>query len=131
MSRLTKLAVTLAASSVALVALQTAPTHAATVPKHQAALVGELGYEGGAYPGGFHPTSGTVQVDFTSHPLVIEKHVGSSGSFHFTLAPGSYTVIGCGPAESGTSTNRCSKPKNVHLIAGQVHHLKLVWLEAP
>jgi hypothetical protein len=131
MSRLTNLALALSASSIALIGLQAAPAHAGTTPTHRSAIVGELGYEGGAAPGGFHPTAGTVEVEFNSVPLVLEKHVGKSGQFHINLSPGSYTVIGCGPAASGTTTGLCSQPQNINLVAGEVDHIQLIWAYAP
>jgi hypothetical protein len=131
MSRLTNLALTLSASSIALIGLQAAPAQAATTPNHRSAIVGELGYEGGAAPGGFHPTAGTVEVEFNSVPLVLEKRVGKSGHFHIKLSPGSYTVIGCGPATSGTVTGSCSQPQNINLVAGEVDHIQLIWAYAP
>jgi hypothetical protein len=130
MSRLTNLALAFSASTVALIGLQAAPAHAATTPTHKSAIVGELGYEGGAAPGGFHPTAGTVEVEFTSVPLTLVKHVGKSGQFHIKLSPGSYTVIGCGPAASGT-TGQCSQPQNINLVAGEVDHIQLIWAYAP
>jgi len=130
MSRLTKLALALSASSIAMIGLQAAPAHAGTTPKHHAAIVGELGYEGGAYPGGFHPTAGTVEVEFNSHPLVLVQHVGKSGHFHIKLSPGSYTVIGCGPSASG-SIGQCSQPQNINLAPHQVDHIQLIWAYAP
>ena len=60
MSRLINLALAVSAAGIAITGLQAAPAHAATATSTQALLVGELGYEGGAYPGGFHPTAGTV-----------------------------------------------------------------------
>jgi hypothetical protein len=126
MSRLLKLALALSASSVAVVGLEVAPAHASTTAGQQSAIVGQLGYEGGAYPGGFHPTAGTVEVEFNSHPLVLEKHVGKSGNFHIKLSPGGYTVIGCGP-----SGNQCSQPQNITLASGEVDHIQLIWAYAP
>jgi hypothetical protein len=71
MSRVTNLALALSAGSIALIGLQAAPAHAGTTPTQRSAIVGELGYEGGAVTsGGFHPTAGTVEVEFNSVPLV-------------------------------------------------------------
>jgi hypothetical protein len=131
MSRLNNLALALSASSIALIGLQVTPAHAGTTPTHRSAIVGELGYEGGAVPGGFHPTAGTVEVEFNSVPLVLEKHVGKSGQFRIKLSPGSYTVIGCGPAASGTANGQCSQPQNINLVAGEVDHIQLIWAYAP
>ena len=131
MSRLTNLAVALSASSITLIGLQAAPAHAATTATHRSAIVGELGYEGGAAPGAFHPTAGTVEVEFNSVPLTLVKHVGNSGHFHVKLSPGSYTVIGCGPAASGAAGGQCSQPENINLAAGEVDHIQLIWAYAP
>ncbi len=131
MSRLTNLALALSASGIALIGLQATPAHAATKPTHRSAIVGELGYEGGAAPGGFHPTAGTVEVEFSSVPLVLEKHVGKSGHFRIKLSPGSYTVTGCGPVASGTATGLCSQPQSINLVAGEVDHIQLIWADAP
>ena len=132
MSRLTNLALAVSASSIAMIALQAAPAHAATTTSSQALLVGELGFEGGAYPGGFHPTAGRVEVVFYSVPLTLEKPVGPSGHFKIPLAAGRYTVIGCGPsASSSTASSLCSKAKNLTLTPGEVDHIRLVWAYAP
>jgi hypothetical protein len=127
MSRLIKLALTLFASSAMMIGLQAAPAHA-TTSAGRSAIVGELGVEGGAYPQGFQPTAGTVEVEFNSVPLALVKHVGKSGKFDIKLSPGSYTVIGCGPKTSG---NQCSQPQAITLAAGQVDHLQLVWAYLP
>jgi hypothetical protein len=132
MSRLSNLALAVATSSIAAVGLQAIPAHAATTTVSRAELVGELGFEGGAYPGGFHPTAGSVEVEFTSVPLVLEHAVGPSGHFKISLTPGSYTVIGCGPSSStGSASSQCSKPKNITLTSGEVDHIRLVWAYAP
>jgi hypothetical protein len=130
MPRLANLALVLSASSIALIGLQSAPAHASTTSAKRAAIVGELGYEGGAAPGGFHPTAGTVEVEFNSVPLTLEKHVGKSGHFHIELSPGSYTVIGCGPAASG-GNSLCSQPQNITLVAGEVDNIQLIWAYVP
>jgi hypothetical protein len=131
MSRLTNLALAVSATSMAVIGLQAAPASAATTSTVHSKIVGELGYEGGAAPGGFHPTAGTVQVDFNSSPLVLLKHVGKSGHFSIKLSPGSYTVIGCGPAASGGTSGQCSQPQNITLVAGEVDHIQLIWAYTP
>ncbi len=131
MPRLTNLALTLSASSIALTGLLAAPAQAATTTVHRSLLVGELGIEGGPAPGGFRPTAGSVEVEFSSVPLVLEKQVGKSGKFEIRLSPGDYTVIGCGPTASGGSSSQCSKPQEVNLASGEVDHIQLVWLLAP
>jgi len=128
MSRMIKLALAIFASSITVIGLQAAPAHASTGAGHNSAIVGELGVEGGPYPGGFHPTAGTVEVEFNSVPLVLEKHVGKSGKFHIKLSPGSYTVFGCGPKKS---SNQCSDPQNINLATGEVDHIQLVWAYLP
>jgi hypothetical protein len=94
-------------------------------------LVGTLGFEGGPYPGGFHPTAGAVLVSFKLNPLVLEKTVGMSGHFKIPLGAGTYTVTGCGPKSSASSTRRCGRPKTIKLRAGERRHLLLVWMYAP
>jgi hypothetical protein len=132
MSRFVKVVLAISATCIAMMALQAAPAHAATSTGQQAVLVGKLGFEGGPYPGGFHPTSGSVEVEFHSVPLVLKRPVGSSGQFKIRLAPGKYTVIGCGPSASGGSpSGQCGKPRSIKLKPGEVDHIKLVWLDAP
>ena len=128
MSRLIKLALAPFASGIAVIGLLAAPAWASTDAGHNSAIVGELGVEGGAYPGGFRPTAGTVEVEFNSVPLALIKHVGKSGKFDIKLSAGSYTVIGCGPKNSG---NQCSQPQNITLATGQVDHIELVWEYLP
>jgi hypothetical protein len=96
-----------------------------------ALLVGELGIEGGPYPGGFHPTAGTVEVEFSFLPLILEKAVGSSGQFKIPVGPGTYTVIGCGPTASGTPSSQCSAPQTITLSPGEVGYIQLIWAYAP
>jgi hypothetical protein len=90
--------------------------------------VGELGVEGGAYPDGFRPTAGTVEVEFNSVPLTLLRHVGKSGKFDIKLSPGSYTVVGCGPKKSA---DQCSQSQDINLATGQVDHIQLVWAHLP
>ena len=132
MSRLSSLAMALSASSIAMVALPGSPVGAASTSSAQAVLAGKLGYEGGAKPNTFHPTSGSVVVDFDSAtPLSLERHVGPSGNFRISLPPGSYTVIGCGPSDSNSGASApCSTPTNLTLTSGEVAHLKLIWAYA-
>lgn len=132
MFRLTGLALALSASSLAIIALPGSPVGAADTTSTQAVLAGKLGYEGGAKPNTFHPTSGTVIVDFDSTtPLSLERHVGPSGNFRISLPPGSYTVIGCGPSDSsGAARVPCSTPTNLTLTSGEVAHIKLIWAYA-
>jgi len=126
MFRLIKLALALSAS-LTVIGLQAAPAHANTTG-HSSAIVGELGVEGGPYPGGFQPTAGTVEVNFNSVPLSLLKHVGKSGKFDIKLAPGSYTVFGCGPKKS---SSQCSQTQDINLATGEVDHIQLVWAYLP
>jgi hypothetical protein len=130
-SRLRTTLVSLTAGAIALTA--GAATAAATpVPTPlPSAIVGHLGYEGGAYPGGFHPTAGTVEVEFNLQPLVLIDRVGPSGKFVIPLGPGSYTLIGCGPSSSTGGIGLCGRPVSVTLHAGEVDHVRLVWALVP
>jgi hypothetical protein len=132
MSRFRNFSVAASLGVMAAVGLQSAPAHvgAATPRTDQALLVGVLGYEGGAPPGLFHPTSGTVDVAFANPPITLLKHVGSSGHFKIPLAPGSYTVTGCGPSSSG-GQGICGRSKNIALSAGEVDHIRLIWAMVP
>ena len=132
MSRFVKVVLALFAGNVAMMALQAAPAHAATTAGPKAVLLGKLGVEGGAYPGGFHPTAGSVTVEFHSVPLTLKQPVGSSGQFRIPLAAGKYTVIGCGPSASkGSGSGACSDPRTLTLKAGEVDHIRLVWADVP
>jgi hypothetical protein len=128
---MTTLALALSASAVVAVGLQTVPARAGTTPGHHSAIVGQLGYEGGAPPGGLHPTAGTVEVEFKSAPLTLLKHVGKSGNFDIKLSPGSYTIIGCGPAAKGTTSSQCARPETIRLASGEVDHIQLIWAYVP
>ena len=108
--------------------VQAAPAGATTALR--SALAGELGYEGGPYPGSFHPTAGTVEVVFENVPLVLVKSVGPSGMFLIPLGPGTYSVVGCGPSSSGIS-HQCGRPKTVVLRPGEVDHIRLIWALVP
>jgi hypothetical protein len=127
MSRLVKLALVPLASGIAVIGLLSAPALAST-SAHNSAIVGELGVEGGAYPGTFRPTAGTVEVEFNSVPLALVKHVGNSGKFDIKLSPGSYTVFGCGPQKSGS---QCSQAQDITLGTGKVDRIQLVWAYLP
>ncbi len=132
MSRKSIAGVAVSLGVVAALGLQAGPALAgADTPATQSAIVGVLGYEGGALPGFFHPTSGTVEVEFTNPPLVLLKHVRATGHFRIPLGPGNYTLIGCGPSSSSGGTGLCGKPVNVTLKAGEVDHVRLVWAMVP
>ena len=118
--------------AISAVGAQAAPALASSdVGVHSAsAIVGVLGYEGGGPSTKFHPTSGTVYVQFGHPPLVLAKEVGNSGHFRIPLMPGSYTVIGCGPSSSGGSP-LCGQPQNITLKSGEVDHIRLIWADVP
>ena len=126
MSHWIKTALALFAGSITVIGLAAAPGYASTRARPSAAIVGELGLEAG--PGAFHPTAGTVEVEFNSQPLTLVKHVGDSGKFAIKLSPGSYTVLGCGPKKSG---NQCSQAQDISLATGEVDHIQLVWAVLP
>ena len=125
--------IAVAAASLAAMVPAATPLAATLTPAGQPAeLIGWLGYEGGPYPGGFHPTSGSVEVFFSSQPLVLNEKVGRSGHFSISLSPGKYTVTGCCPSAPDGSTGRpCSTPKTITLTSVQVRHVELVWAYAP
>jgi hypothetical protein len=116
--------------TVCVLGWQAAPALASSPAVARSALVGVLGYEGGPAPGGFHPSSGSVDVQFTNQPLVLNQRVGPTGHFRTPLGPGKYVVIGCGPSSSGGQP-LCSQPKNVTLKTGEVDHIRLVWAFVP
>ena len=133
MSRYGKRAMALLAGTMSVIGLQAAPALASsgagrTSAGANSAIVGKLGVEGGAYPGRFRPTAGTVEVEFNSLPLVLVRAVGKSGKFDIKLSPGKYTVIGCGPQGSG---NQCSQPQVIKLASGQVDDIQLLWALLP
>jgi len=130
MSRFSLFAATVAASAFAVTGLSALPAQAAT-PSGGAEIIGQLGYEGGAYPGTFKPTAGTVFVQFDLRTLELVQTVGKSGSFKLHLSPGTYTLTGCGPAMSISPVGQCGSPQTVTLVAHEKDHLQLVWLMAP
>jgi hypothetical protein len=94
-------------------------------------LVGVLGYEGGAAPGGFHPTSGWVEVAYTNtEPLSLVQRVGATGHFRIPLGPGTYAVTGCGPFSRG-GNGPCGQTHDVTLKAGETERIRVVWADAP
>jgi hypothetical protein len=121
-----------ALGTISAVGIQAAPAVASSDagPNATSEIVGVLGYEGGGPSNIFHPTSGTVEVEFVNPPLVLLKKVGNSGHFRILLGPGSYTVIGCGPSSSGGSP-LCGQPQNITLKAGEVDHIRLIWAYVP
>lgn len=121
-----------AMGAISAVGIEATPVLASVdvVPSSTSAIAGVLGFEGGGPSNIFHPTSGTVEVEFTNPPLVLLKKVGDTGHFRISLAPGHYTVIGCGPSSSGGSP-LCGQPQNVTLKVGEVDHIRLIWAYVP
>jgi hypothetical protein len=132
MSRFRNLSIAASLGVMAAVGLQSAPAQVGAAQPHvqQAVLAGALGYEGGAFPGHFHPTAGTVEVAQSNPPITLDEQVGPSGHFKIPLSPGSYTVVGCGPSSSG-GQGLCGRPKHVTLSAGEVDHIRLIWAMVP
>jgi hypothetical protein len=116
-----------AAATIALGAVDTTAGVAAATPlmTSHGAIVGQLGYEGGAYPGGFHPTAGLVK--FTGPQKVAPVKVPQSGDFSVHVVPGDYTLTGCG----GTKNKQCGPPQQVTVKARATTHVQVPWLLAP
>jgi len=89
-------------------------------------IAGQLGFEGGAYPGGFHATAGVVKVTDGPHK-VKPVTVPESGEFTVHVVPGTYTLTGCG----GTKDKQCGPPQSITVEAGATIHVQVVWLLAP
>ncbi len=102
-----------------------APSRAPTA--RLAVLDGDLGIVGGAYPGQFHPSAGSIEV--IGKVIAMLTVVGPSGEFRIRLAPGTYTVTGCGPTASPVPS--CGPPRTIRLRPGQVDHVQLVWALVP
>lgn len=130
MSRLIRFGACSAVATLAVTGLLAGPVQAST-PKGGAEVVGRLGYEGGAFPGTFTPTAGTVFVQFDLRPLELVRSVGASGSFALHLASGTYTLTGCGPGNPTSPVGPCGRSKTVTLTANEKVHVQLVWLLAP
>lgn len=106
--------------------LTTATAVAAAAPSTPHGIIdGRLGFEGGPYPGGFHPTAGLVK--FTGPQKVGPVKVPTSGRFTVDVTPGAYTLTGCG----GTKNKQCGPPKLVTVKADTTRHVRVVWLLAP
>jgi hypothetical protein len=88
-------------------------------------IAGQLGYEGGAYPGRFHPTAGVVDVTGPRNAGTVT--VPGSGRFTLDVPPGSYTLTGCG----GTKDKQCGPPQDVTVKAQKTSHVQVPWLLAP
>ena len=115
-----------AAAALALGPVDTSATVAAASPMSPHGVIsGQLGYEGGAYPGGFHPTAGLVK--FVGPQTVGTVKVPESGDFTVDVVPGDYTLTGC----SGTKNRQCGPPQQVTVKAHTTRHVRVVWLLAP
>jgi hypothetical protein len=113
-----------AAASLAFGVVDTTAS-AAAGPAPHGVISGQLGYEGGAYPGRFHPTAGLVK--FAGPQKVGPVKVPKSGNFTVHVVPGDYTLTGC----SGTKDSQCGSPQDVTVKAGKTRHVQVVWLMAP
>jgi hypothetical protein len=120
-------AILVSVAALTLTATATAQAAPSAPNVHRAVLDGDLGVVGGPYPGGFHPTPGTVEV--VGKTIAMQAIVGRSGEFHLQLPPGIYTVSGCGPTAG--SAPMCSPSKTIRLHVGQFDHLELVWAQVP
>lgn len=101
--------------------LDSARQHAQT----DGTIAGELGYEGGAYPGRFHPTAGLVRIAGPKLTQTID--VGPSGKFSAVEPPAKYTLVGCG----GTDDAQCGPTVPVTVKAGKTVHVKVPWALVP
>jgi hypothetical protein len=102
----------------------TATAVAAQSPSPHGVIAGQLGFEGGPYPGGFHPTAGVVKY---AGPQTGRVKVPGSGDFTVDVAPGAYTLIGCG----GTRNEQCGPTQDITVKAHKTSHVQVVWLLAP
>jgi hypothetical protein len=105
--------------------LSTATAVAATPATRLGIITGQLGYEGGAYPGGFRPSPGVIK--FVGPQKVRPVKVPTSGDFTVHVVPGHYTLTGC----SGTRNRQCGTPQPVTAKAHTTSHVQVVWLRAP
>lgn len=88
-------------------------------------IAGQLGYEGGAYPGTFHPTAGLVMVAGPKMERTVS--VPGSGDFTISLSPGRYKLTGCG----GTNDTQCGPSQKVTVRPGKTVQVQIAWLLAP
>jgi hypothetical protein len=115
-----------AAAAIALGAVSTTAAEGAARPLTTHGVIsGRLGYEGGAYPGRFHPTAGLVKVAGPQKVGPIKVPV--SGHFSVPVVPGDYTLTGCG----GTKNKQCGPPQQVTVKARGTSHVQVPWLLAP
>ncbi len=116
----------LAVALATAISFSTATAVAAQTPvTPHGVIAGQLGYEGGAYPGGFQPTAGVVK--FVGPQRVGRVKVPDSGSFTVDVVPGIYTLTGCG----GTKDRQCGSPQDVTVKAQKTSRVEVVWLRAP
>lgn len=124
-----RLASVVVLATVAGVALGAVPTTVVAAANPSATshgvISGQLGFEGGAYPGRFHPTAGLVK--FAGPQKVEPVKVPESGDFTVHVAPGDYTLTGCG----GTKNRQCGPPQQVTVKARATSHVQVPWLLAP
>jgi hypothetical protein len=97
----------------------------ATASTPRGVITGQLGYEGGAYPGLFHPTAGVVK--FVGSKSFGRVKVPKSGDFTVDVAPGQYTLTGCG----GTKNRQCGPSEQVIVKTRTTTHVQVPWLLAP
>jgi hypothetical protein len=97
----------------------------ATPSTPRGVVTGQLGYEGGAYPGLFHPTAGVVKFEGPQSPQRVK--VPESGDFTVDVVPGHYTLTGCG----GTKNRQCGPSEQVIVRSRATTHVQVPWLLAP
>ncbi len=103
--------------------------YAHTSPKPAYGTVtGQVGYEGGAFPGGFHATTGSVKISNASSVRVVE--VPTVAGFSVALSPGAYTFVGC----AGAHATQCPVSflwQTIVVKAGSTQTVQLVTFLAP
>ena len=112
-------------TAICLAAFTASPVAAASPLTSHGVISGQLGYEGGAYPGTFHPTAGLVK--FAGPQKVGPVKVPKSGDFTVHVIPGHYTLTGC----SGTNDKQCGPPQQVTVKARTTSRVQVPWLLAP
>ncbi len=125
-----RLTVFAACASAALVVGLPVSASAATVAPAKGTVAGQIGYEGGAFPGGFHPTSGSVKIVAATASASKVLEVGNSGNFKVLLAPGKYTFIGCAQAHAVQCAQKGLWQK-VTVKSGSTQSVQLVTFLAP
>jgi hypothetical protein len=114
------LALALSFSTDTAFAIATSPT-----AHSRGAIAGQLGIEGGPCCVDLHPTAGLVKVAGPESVRAVK--VPKSGDFTIHVAPGSYTLTGCG----GTKDKQCGPAQDVTVQAGTTTQVQVVWLLAP